>query len=516
MGAVSGPGPWLRGLARRAVRAAMGGYRVDVVRADPSRPARLDQPRRVAVVGGGIAGMTAAEVLARRGFTVVLLERNAELGGKIGSELGADPEGRPVRVDHGFHAFFRHYENLAAFLARAGIAPMRAIDDYVIVGDGGGATSFREVETAPLLNVLSLGARGFFTASEVAPRRTRTRMHELLRYDPVRTFRDLDDVSFAAFADDAGLPPKLRRVFGTFARAFFAEDHRLSAAELVKAFHFYYLSHDSGLLYDYPAGDADETLVQPLRRHLAGLGVEVRCNTPVAAVEAGTSAITIDGEGFDDLVLAAPAMATRDIVQSSPGLSRAIPRAAARLALLERGARYAVLRVWLDRDPCAAVPVFVSTDRHRLLDAVASCHRVTRADAAWAERSRGAVLELHSYAVPDDVADAQLRPLMLSELALFFPEAARAEVLGAHLAVRDDFTARHVGMAKHRPPTTTEDPRVVLAGDWVDLPTPALLMEGACTAGLFAANALATRQGLSPEPIASVPLRGVLHAVAPR
>ncbi|MFM7033180.1 MAG: FAD-dependent oxidoreductase, partial [Bacteroidota bacterium] len=38
---------------------------------------------RVAVVGGGIAGMAAAARLAYAGCKVVLFEANAELGGKL-------------------------------------------------------------------------------------------------------------------------------------------------------------------------------------------------------------------------------------------------------------------------------------------------------------------------------------------------------------------------------------------------------------------------------------------------
>lgn len=504
---------WLRERARGVVRRAMGGYRIQIVAPDSTRRERLDNERTVAVVGGGLAGITAAESLARRGFRVSLFEDRSEIGGKVGSEIALDPDGEPVRVDHGFHAFFRQYYNLESLLRRASLRPLRAIDDYVIAAADGTVSRFGEIEPAPLLNVLSLGARGFFRLGEVSRKRTRTRMHELLAYDLEHTFRELDDRSFAAFADEAGLPPRLRRIFATFGRAFFAEEHRLSAAELVKAFHFYYLSHDHGLVYDYLDGDADEMLVQPLRRHLEATGVRIRTSTVVRKLAATAEGILVDDQLFQHVVLATPAVASREIIDASPSL--AIPDTAARLRRLERGARYAVLRVWLDRDPCAALPVFVSTDRVRLLDAVASCHRVTRADAAWAARRGGAVLELHSYAVPEDIDDAEIGAALYDEMARFFPAASSASVLGRHLAVRDDFTAHHVGLHAHRPATRTEDARLVLAGDWVALPVPALLMEGACTSGLYAANAIAETAGLSPETVWSVPLRGILASIAP-
>ncbi len=44
-------------------------------------PAKADIPRRVAIVGGGIAGLKAAETAAKRGHSVVLFEKDARLGG---------------------------------------------------------------------------------------------------------------------------------------------------------------------------------------------------------------------------------------------------------------------------------------------------------------------------------------------------------------------------------------------------------------------------------------------------
>lgn len=84
---------WLAGprLLRALIRRRLQGYRVAVNVVDASLPETLTTPRRVAVLGGGVAGLTAALTLARRGFEVELFEANAHLGGKLGSwkvELG--------------------------------------------------------------------------------------------------------------------------------------------------------------------------------------------------------------------------------------------------------------------------------------------------------------------------------------------------------------------------------------------------------------------------------------------
>ena len=48
-------------------------------------PRRLSGSKSVVVVGAGLAGLAAAYELSQRGFTVTLLERSPQIGGKIAS-----------------------------------------------------------------------------------------------------------------------------------------------------------------------------------------------------------------------------------------------------------------------------------------------------------------------------------------------------------------------------------------------------------------------------------------------
>lgn len=513
--ASAGKPSWLA----RAIEARLGGYRRTVVAADASLPSQLTGTHRVAVVGSGIAGMTAAAALAERGFTVALFERNAYLGGKVGSWPVRLPDGTETHVSHGFHAFFRQYYNLKRWLDRTGAsAHLVPIDDYAILGRGGAPLSFKGTATTPVLNLLSLASRRFFRLRDALLNPKMATLEAMLRYDAEATFARFDDVSFAAFADAAELPPRLRLAFNTFSRAFFAEEDRMSTAELIKGFHFYYLSNDLGLLYDYLSDDYERTLLGPWRAYLEQRGARIELGAEVSAItrEAG-GGFGVRGEVFDSVVLAADVKGARAILTAPGSVAGEAPELLATVEELRASQRYSVLRIWLDRDIRPDMPVFVCTDRRVLLDSVTVYHRAEAESAAWVQKHGGGVYELHCYAVPDRItSQGEIRRHLLEEWEGFFPEMKGASIIHEEMYVRDDFAAFHVGMAKGRPGVETPVKGLYLAGDWVKLPVPAMLMEAACVSGLYAANAILQREGLRLEEIESVPPRGLLVGLPER
>jgi carotenoid phi-ring synthase / carotenoid chi-ring synthase len=496
----------------RAIRRVFGGYRHAVFVPDARLPQRVaGPPRRVAVIGAGLAGLGAAARLSQRGVAVTVFERNAHLGGKLGAWTDRASDGSEVRVEHGFHAFFRHYYNLDAFLRELGLhRRLRSIGAYVIVDRHRKRWSFRGVDTTPGLNLVSLSRHGLYDLREVAFGPAGRKLDALLRYDPARTFARLDHVSFARFAREAQLPPSLLLVFNTFARAFFADAERISMAELVKSFHFYYLSHDHGLEYDYLAGSYHHDLLEPLREHLVAHGVCIRSGEAVTSIDGEPGALVVHGQRFDDVVLAADVPGTRAIVEASP-MCAEHPALREAVAGLRAGQRYSVVRVWIEgagTDP--SLPVFVITERVRVLDAVTMLHRIDDDARAWAEHHRGCVLELHCYAVPDDVPDDALVADLLDEAMATLPELAGGRVARHHRQVKADFAAFHVGMHAGRPGIRSPVPGLWFAGDWVALPFPAMLMEAAYSAGLLVANAILEQVGVQGFAVHSVPPRGLL------
>lgn len=500
-------------VARSIVERRLGGYLHQAVEADPSLPRRAsDASVRVAVVGGGLAGIGAASTLAERGISVTLFDRNPYLGGKIGAWRTNVGDGQQT-VEHGFHAFFRQYYNLNRFLDRLGLRRSFAeIEDYLIIDRHGRELRFGDIETVPALNIIELGRRGFYRWRDVMPRATRERLEAMVRFDMTGTYDALDDIPFGRFCDEAALPDELRVSFRTFARAFFSDEADLSTADVIRAFHFYYLSHDHGLMYDYPVGDYESTLLTPIRRHLEDHGVKVRLGAAVDGVGRGAGRrFSIDDEEVDWLIIAADIPGAQKLVGGSPWMRESSSDFVNDIEALRTSHGYAVWRIWVDRDVRPELPTFINVDRKRVLDSVTLYHRITDEARKWAEEHGGAVLELHSYALPKDILEeADIRRVFLEELGDYFPELSGLTISAESLQVRSDFPAFAPGQRKHRPEPKSPIEGLLLAGDWVRLPYPMTHMEAAFTSGLLCANVVLASLGLQAEPIQTVAPRGLL------
>src|ERR671924_2088376 len=87
---------------------------------------------RVAILGGGVAGLTAAHELAERGFEVVVLEARDIPGGKARSlpVPGSGTDGRrDLPAEHGFRFFPGFYRHLPDTMRRIPDPPGTVLDN---------------------------------------------------------------------------------------------------------------------------------------------------------------------------------------------------------------------------------------------------------------------------------------------------------------------------------------------------------------------------------------------------
>lgn len=490
-----------------------------LVTPDPLLPSQVGPGAAAVVVGGGIAGMSAAIVLAERGVAVTVLEAKDHLGGRLDAWPERLPDGTEQMIEHGFHAFFRHYYTWRSILRRADpqlsfLAPVRS---YPVISATWPAEDLSGLPAAPPLNLLALALR-----SKSLTRRELTRAdpdtgRALLAYDRATTTAELDSVDAATFLDGLGMTERTRSMlFEAFARSFFCNQGQLSAAELVAMFHYYFLGNPEGIGFDVPNTDHATAIWQPLQRHLEQRGGRVL--TGSAATQ-----ITPDGPDWHVNTAAGPISARHVILALDPGALRSLigssPVAAATAPLLADKCRnlsvappFAVSRIWLDRDVASERAPFSAVSGQPNLDSIAVYSRLEEPSIRWAAATGGSVVELHSYSCR--LADAdEAAAAMRTELAALWPETADAVVLHAHDRLEATAPAFPPGSAGSRPGVRTDARGLRLAGDYIELPYLAGLMERSAMSGVLAANDILAELGAAAEPITGVPQRGLLAGV---
>ena len=497
-------------MLRQLIKNKLHNYRIALNTPDTTLPLKLQSKKTVAVIGGGIAGISAACNLSERGFDVHVYEKEKFLGGKAGSWL-FESNGETLRTEHGFHGFFRQYLNLRNFLKKIGaFKHLIPIDDYTILFDKDKKQGFKGLDPTPLLNVLDLRKFGIVDwKTFINP--LGIPFINLLRFDFASTFKNFDAESFASFADRTKMNAKMRLVFNSFSRAFFSEPEDMSMAELIKSFHFYFLSNEDGLQYDVLDDDFQHSFIDYCEAFLKANNATIHYSSPVNSLEKTATGFVVNGVTYDYVVLCSDVKHTKRLMSTAKGFD-AYPEVMQKLTTLKQSGRYAVWRLWTDKfeaDP--NLPFFIFTDRLKCLDSVTFYHKMEKESAAWSEKNKGGIFELHSYSVPKDiVTDEEVKAHFLTELYHYFPELQGMTFKHEYFQHRDDFPGFQTNQYANRPRIETGIPGFYLAGDWVKMDNCTMLMEAAYTSGAEAANLIMSKEKLQQNPLVSVPLKGIL------
>ncbi|MDT9546889.1 MAG: FAD-dependent oxidoreductase [Chlorobium sp.] len=235
--------------------------------------------KRCIVVGGGLAGISAALELARKGACVTLVESSGALGGKL---TGWDIEalGERMPVEHGFHGFFDQYYNLNEMFASAGITDdvFDASPGYPVLFRQRPAETYGQTPKVFPFNIFSVvgQSRSLDIASFLRNYRGLLPVVSMFGYEYGKTFRDYDGIDFMEYCRKGEiLPAFVDTVLHPFADATMNRMEVLSAAEAIRYFHFYFMGSPEGLSFNITNRDCMTALINPLEAKLRELGVTV-------------------------------------------------------------------------------------------------------------------------------------------------------------------------------------------------------------------------------------------------
>lgn len=233
---------------------------------------------RVAIAGGGLAGMATAVKLVEAGHQVEIFESRPFMGGKVGSWVDADGNHQEM----GLHVFFGCYYNLFALMEKVGARDSLLLKDHthVFVNEGGriGELDFRFLTGAPFN-----GLKAFFTTSQLSANDklrnsialgTSPIVRALVDFDgAMKTIRELDRISFADwFRSHGGNQGSLDRMWDPIAYALgFIDTENISARCMLTIFQFFATKTEASVLRMLE-GSPDEYLHKPILKYFTDRG----------------------------------------------------------------------------------------------------------------------------------------------------------------------------------------------------------------------------------------------------
>ncbi|NTV97980.1 MAG: FAD-dependent oxidoreductase [Chlorobiaceae bacterium] len=272
---------------------------------------RLEIPRKVAVIGGGLAGISSALELSRKGFEVTLVESSSSLGGKL-TGWNLDVLGETFPVEHGFHGFFDQYYNLNEIFSLGGVKRevFSESPGYPVLFRDFPAEVFGQTPKYFPFNVFSIlgQSRRLDLVSFLKNSKGLLSTLQLFEYDYSRVFKSCDDIDFLTYCRRREiLPAFVDTVLHPFADATMNRMEVLSAAEALRYFHFYFMGSPEGLAFRITNRDCMSALINPLEARLRDMGVTVLkgCTARRIIVEGKkvTGVLLDRGSGGSDIFL---------------------------------------------------------------------------------------------------------------------------------------------------------------------------------------------------------------------
>ena len=518
--------------------------------AAPDAVHEAEEGKRVAVIGGGLAGLSAAIHLAEKGLGVEVFERFDLLGGKLKGwdtllpnkkEAGSQP------VEHGMHGWWTHYRNFRKFFERARpkLVPVRRIwwaDALRLNRQGGGRWEVDEKLLDGLFGLWNLwnllkvwrwplyfriartgvGVFGFWDAFRVFLAAAALRFYwfgwvfvrlfpstqDLFAFLSPKPPEHLDKKTIREFVESLPVGPRISQFFDVLTgMGTYGKPTEQSALHISRLLDFYVLRSPRAIWFDMCADSAHADGVHPVVEEAHRVGVDIHTHRPVARLErAGKGWKVHTGNGastFDHVVLALDINGAERLLGASdePALAK-LEESVSKQALNT----VLAVRIWF---------------RKRIPEAVAPPYALALSAAAEADcpfdfvfipslfqprprNSGGEVIEFHiSYAdryktVPRNELEEKILPWAFR----LFPDLECPDpIVHTALSEINNYSRVPPHHLETAPEVAGAADGLYLCGDWIRWDTSVVYMEKAWVTGMAAAVKICEREGLEPPEI---------------
>ncbi len=412
----------------------------------------------VIVIGGGLAGLSAAAALGGASYQVKVLEARPFLGGRATSYEGAGET-----IDNCQHILLRCCINLLDFYKRLGVeGDIKFYKEFVFIEPGGRRSIFKAgifprpahfAETFLTLSFLNLNEKIAVARAILAIQRQAKRP-------------DLDQITMLDWLREQRQPPRAIERFWRqiLVSAINEELDRMAARHGFQVFLLGFLARRDSYEMGVPAVPLGQLYRSEAWSKMPN--VEILTRTPVERVVIENNRVAhVDGLQADHYICALP-------FERIPNV---IPDLNIDISAFEHSPITGI-HLWFDR-PITDLPHATLLDR----------------TIQWMfNKGQGKAIQLVVSASRSllEMPRADVIALALKELAEFFPEVSNANLEKAHVVkeVRATFSAKP-GLESRRPAARTPISNLFLAGDWTRSGWPAT-MEGAVRSGYLAAEAV--------------------------
>jgi squalene-associated FAD-dependent desaturase len=455
------------------------------------------QRQTVAIIGGGLAGLSSGCALADAGYQVELFERRPYLGGRASSyELPGTGE----VVDNCQHVLLGCCTNLIDFYRRLGVdQQIRWYDEITFILPGGKSSTLKPgMLPAPIHAAPSfLKSSVLDLKDKLAIARAMMAMTRALPHDNGENFQAwLERHGQTKQAIDRFWAPVLISALNE-------ELDRMSVHYAALVFRDSFLKSAEAGRMGVPAVPLSQ-LYGTAAEYIEARGGNVHLRAPVDSIESDGDNVRLwiggDEVRADYAILATPFNGIEKLLPDRPEMEALRKQAASFVSSPITG-----IHLWFDRE---ITPLEHAVLLERTIQWMFHKSKIlaTRKDSA----EQGSYLELvvSSSKMLVDKPRGEIIDLAVRELAEFFPIVREAKLTKATVIkeIHASFSPSP-GSDAFRPSHTTPWPRLLLAGDWTATGWPAT-MEGAVRSGYGAAEVLTG--GVGKFLVADLPAKGLM------